>query len=195
MGKKIKFDNSKLGNGLQDAIKILRDQSFSERLESLKSFTIKDLCISASIASVLSDMRDNDPDKYRAILRNCELFETIGIVYINKLVRLEDIMARFEVGILRVYVAFGWHIRNLQHDDEYALTSRQLYNSLMSLGEAARLYIISRLDNDIISAQIDKETSVRNEMENTYNIGFSSSKENVLAEACYRQELKSRQNL
>lgn len=66
--------------------------------------------ISEKCHQELNNMRKIDDEKYHVIFRNCEFFETVGIMVKQRYVDLEDIISRFEVGIERVYTCFNYHL-------------------------------------------------------------------------------------
>jgi hypothetical protein len=92
---------------------------------------------SANIAKELATIREANTDLYHSLLRNCEFFETVGMAVSNGHVKIGDILARFEVGIIRVYIAFALEILALQNDPRYLATSKQLFKDVLFLGKKA----------------------------------------------------------
>jgi hypothetical protein len=72
--------------------------------------------ISVECNRALNYMRLYDNKTYHVIFRNCEFFETVGIMVTQGYVDLEDIISRFEVGIERVHTCCDRHLKERRRE-------------------------------------------------------------------------------
>lgn len=87
----------------------------------------------------LAEMREYQEEKYHVLFRNCEFFETVGIMVEQKYVDIEDIVSRFEVGIERVFACFDLHLKERRNEvwasELFFQHLSQLYDKVRTLRE------------------------------------------------------------
>lgn len=87
--------------------------------------------LTAAIAHDLEHLRTTDPNLYHILLRNCEIFETMGLLKERDYLNYDDVSTRFRFAIHRIYVAFYGHI-SLRDKPP---SSHKLFQNVLSLGK------------------------------------------------------------
>lgn len=87
----------------------------------------------------LAEMREYQEERYHVLFRNCEFFETVGIMVEQDYVDIEDIVSRFEVGIERVFACFDLHLKERRKEswasELFFQHLSQLYDKVRTLRE------------------------------------------------------------
>ncbi len=76
--------------------------------------------------------------RYHVLMRNCDFFETIGVLVDKNYIDIDDVASRFEIGITRVHQCFYHHIAYRRKE---IWASRKLFQHIESLHNKTKEYI------------------------------------------------------
>jgi membrane protein implicated in regulation of membrane protease activity len=98
--------------------------------------------ISEEFHSKLQDCRfgknTDEHSKYHELMRNCDFFETVGVMVDKRYIDIEDVASRFEIAITRVHQCFQYHIEQRRIE---MWASRKLFQHIEPLYKRTKEYI------------------------------------------------------